>query len=265
MVGHPSRIWCSTTLQSDAKRYDRMHLSTGTIVKLFDYQVGSKFLTFRGTREAWSSDLTESDGGAISDLGEGVVYKINYDNVYHLKYRLSQRGEVSPEVVTEKYILGMRILLLGYQHAFNSIQKSTGTDGNGISEYADEFRRAAARASASTVLALAENLPKIVDASSKLSAQCRPQELLPFLQGDYIGDADREAGHQEGCLVHALRAVDVSIHQLANAAVELVKVVVGWIRVDPQRDPDGLAKQFVVIANSIIRNRHAHAGDHAAS
>ncbi len=116
--------------------------------------------------EQWPSDFSETDGGAISDLGEEVVYKINYDNVYHLKYRLSQRGEVSRDVVTEKYILGMRILLLGYQHAFNSIQKSTGTEGNGISEYADEFRRTAARAAASTVLALAENLPKIVDASS---------------------------------------------------------------------------------------------------
>jgi hypothetical protein len=116
--------------------------------------------------EKWPDDFSDSDGGAIADLGEEVVYKINYDNAYHIKYRLSQRGDVSRDVVTEKYILGMRILLLGYQHAFKSIQKSNGSEGNGISEYADEFRRTAARAAASTVLALAENLPKIVDASS---------------------------------------------------------------------------------------------------
>ena len=36
----------------------------------------------------------------------------------------------------------------------------------GIAEYLDESRRMAARGAASTVLALAENLPKIVDTSS---------------------------------------------------------------------------------------------------
>jgi hypothetical protein len=35
-----------------------------------------------------------------------------------------------------------------------------------MSEYFDEFRRMAARGSASTVLALAENLPRIVDSTS---------------------------------------------------------------------------------------------------
>jgi hypothetical protein len=39
-------------------------------------------------------------------------------------------------------------------------------DLDGIAEFADDFRRVAARGAASTVLALAENLPKIVDASS---------------------------------------------------------------------------------------------------
>jgi len=36
--------------------------------------------------------------------------------------------------------------------------------------------------------------------------------------------------------------------------------LVGWIRVDPQRDADGLAKQFVVIATSIIRERRRPCG-----
>jgi hypothetical protein len=116
--------------------------------------------------EKWPEDFTDADGGEIAELGEEVVYKINYDNAYHIKYRLSQRGDISREVVTEKYILGMRILLLGYQHAFTSVQKANATGANGIAEFGDEFRRMAARASASTVLALAENLPKIVDASS---------------------------------------------------------------------------------------------------
>jgi hypothetical protein len=117
--------------------------------------------------EKWPEGFSESDGGEIQELGnDGVVYKINYDNAYHLKYRLSQRGDVARDVVTEKYILGMRILLLGYEHAFRSLQRSGDGASKGIEEFSDEFRRVAARGAAATVLALAENLPKIVDASS---------------------------------------------------------------------------------------------------
>jgi hypothetical protein len=117
--------------------------------------------------ERWPDDFSEADGGLIEDLGGGeVIYKVNYDNAYHLKYKLGQHGTVAREVVTEKYILGMRIVMLGYEHAFRAMQKAKGGDLNGIAEYADDFRRMAARGAASTVLALAENLPKIVDASS---------------------------------------------------------------------------------------------------
>ncbi len=119
--------------------------------------------------EQWPKDFSEIDGGSIDDYGDGqVVYKINYDNVYHIRYRTQQRGQIAKDVVTEKYILGMRILMLGYEHAFRALQEARNADGNsaGIGEFADEFRRMAARAAASTVLALAENLPKIVDASS---------------------------------------------------------------------------------------------------
>jgi hypothetical protein len=43
----------------------------------------------------------------------GERYLINCDNSYHLLHRLQQRGGVARDVVTEKYILGMRILMLG--------------------------------------------------------------------------------------------------------------------------------------------------------
>ncbi len=82
--------------------------------------------------EKWPEDFTDTDGGTIEELGDELVYKINYDNVYHLKYRLSQRGDVAREVVTEKYILGMRIMLLGYEHAFRSARKSTAAGSEGI-------------------------------------------------------------------------------------------------------------------------------------
>jgi len=113
--------------------------------------------------EQWPEDFSETDGGLIEDLGKESVYKINYDNAYHLKYRKAASG-VARDVVTEKYILGMRILLLGCEHALRSMKDAKGSEG--IAEYLDDFRRMAARGAASTVLALAENLPKIVDASS---------------------------------------------------------------------------------------------------
>jgi len=122
------------------------------------------------TTEQWPTDFTEIDGGIIQDLGEtGMLYKINYDNVYHLKYRLGTRGDIAKDVVTEKYILGMRILLLGYEHALRSVLEIRKGQLEGMAEYYDEFRRMAARGAASTVLALAENLPKIVDSSSVVS------------------------------------------------------------------------------------------------
>lgn len=58
--------------------------------------------------EAWPDDFNEHDGGEIVDLGDGeTLYKINYDNAYHLRYRLSQRGSLAREAVTEKFILGI--------------------------------------------------------------------------------------------------------------------------------------------------------------
>jgi hypothetical protein len=114
--------------------------------------------------QKWPDGFSEHDGGAIRDLADdGLIYQINYDNAYHLRYRQQQRGDIAREVVTEKYILGMRILMLGYEHALR-VMKEASTEG--IGEFLDEFRRMAARGAASTVLALAENLPKIVDTSS---------------------------------------------------------------------------------------------------
>ena len=116
--------------------------------------------------EKWPDGFTEHDGGEVTDLGNGeTLYKINYDNAYHLRYRTTQRSSVAKEVVTEKFVLGMRILLLGYEHALRSL-KDKSDDPAGLGEFADDFRRMAARGAASTVLALAENLPRIVDSSS---------------------------------------------------------------------------------------------------
>ena len=118
------------------------------------------------TVERWPEGFNETDGGVIADLGGNeVIYKINYDNTYHLNYRTQQHGQIAKDAVTEKYILGMRILMLGFEHAFRSAKPENGVDRS-VEEFADEFRRMAARGAASTVLALAENLPKIFDKSA---------------------------------------------------------------------------------------------------
>lgn len=122
--------------------------------------------------QPWPEGFTEYDGGMIEDLADkGVIYKINYDNAYHLKYRLGSRGDIARDVVTEKYILGMRILMLGYEHALRAIKESRNGSGVDLAEFQDDFRRMAARGAASTVLALAENLPKIVDRSAIVAGQ----------------------------------------------------------------------------------------------
>jgi len=115
--------------------------------------------------EIWPPDLdfSERDGGLIADYGEEKVYKINYDNSYHLRYRSQQRGDVAKDALTAKYILGMRILMLGYEHSLSEWKKASGNEN--ASEFEDEFRRMAARGAASTVIALAESLPKFVDQS----------------------------------------------------------------------------------------------------
>lgn len=125
-----------------------------------------KLLTKQGRKiadeetDTWPEGFTENDGGIAKDLGEGnVMYYINYDNVFHLKYRMQQKGDLARDAVTSKYILGMRILMLGYEHALKSI---SGEDENGIREYFDRFRVMAAKAASSTVLALADYLPRIV-------------------------------------------------------------------------------------------------------
>lgn len=118
--------------------------------------------------EAWPEGLSAVDGGLVRDLGGGkFLYLINYDNSYHLKYRMNQRGDIARDVVTEKYILGMRIVMLAFEHALRNVQKQqTDEEGATLDDVLDEVRRVSARAAASTVLALAENLPKIVDASA---------------------------------------------------------------------------------------------------
>ena len=88
---------------------------------------------------------------------------INYDNVYHVKHRMHKKGDLARDAVTEKYILGMRILMLGYEHAIKNLPTSP---DSGLREHFDTFRKMAAKGAASTVLSLADYLPRLIDNGS---------------------------------------------------------------------------------------------------
>jgi hypothetical protein len=48
-------------MKGDGKRYQGVHLANGTVIKLYDYQIPSRFQTgFRGTREALNENLVET-------------------------------------------------------------------------------------------------------------------------------------------------------------------------------------------------------------
>ena len=112
------------------------------------------------TCEIWPSGMTEADGGAVEDLGDdaGMVYKINLDNAYHNRYFVQAKGDVSKKVVTQQYILGMRVLMLGMEQARRAM-------GEKFDIEVEEFHKAAARGAASTVLGIAQALPAIVNAA----------------------------------------------------------------------------------------------------
>jgi hypothetical protein len=61
---------------------------------------------------------------------------------------------------------------MGYEHALRTLKAAKSGDGAAtLAAFQHDFRRMAARGAASTVLALAENLPKIVDRSTVTEAQ----------------------------------------------------------------------------------------------
>jgi hypothetical protein len=65
-------------------------------------------------------------------------------------------------------------------------------------------------------------------------------------------------------LARAVRAVDVGVHQAANAFVDIGPVVVRWIHVRLERDAERLPKQIVIIGDTVVPDRYRYAFDHAA-
>jgi hypothetical protein len=123
-----------------------------------------KLLTKDGRNEAgqetekWPDGMTELDGGFVKDLGDGVkVYCINYDNAYHQGYRRAQRGQIARDSVSQKYILGMRVFMLGVERAI-----SGRAEGDNEEFDPDVLRTLAAKGAAATMLTLSDHLPKII-------------------------------------------------------------------------------------------------------
>ena len=118
--------------------------------------------------ESWPDYFSDHDGGLVKDLGNGrKVYKINYDNSYHLVYRQRPRGDAARDVISQKYIIGMRLLMLGLEHALNGAL-SNGAKGTPLEECEDQFRLLSAKGAATTVLAVADHLPTLMEPLSML-------------------------------------------------------------------------------------------------
>lgn len=115
--------------------------------------------------EMWPDEFDYFDGGLVENFGdkEKTVYKINLDNNYYQGYLKQQSSLVSKKVITEKYILGMLITMLGFEKSLN---KELQKQNQYLDDYSDVFRKLAASGAASVILTMVDILPKIVDTSS---------------------------------------------------------------------------------------------------
>ena len=115
--------------------------------------------------EKWPEDFDNFDGGLVENFGDpdNTVYKINLDNNYYQDYLKQQTSDISRKVITEKYILGMLITMLGFE---KSLDKELQKNNQGLDDYSDIFRKLAASGAASVILTMVDILPKIVDSSS---------------------------------------------------------------------------------------------------
>lgn len=126
-----------------------------------------KLLTSDGRHDAgqetktWPDWMSDADGGYVEDLGEqGKLYLINLDNKWLQSYRRMQRGQILKDGITQKYILGMRVFLLGIERALSTQPEDDEFDP-------DMFRRLAAKGASSTMLTLSDHLPKIISPVSE--------------------------------------------------------------------------------------------------
>ncbi len=113
--------------------------------------------------QKWDDGMSEHSGGFAKDFGDGnIKYFINYDNAYHIADKKRQKGDVAKKAITEKYKWGMLVLMLSFEQVCRSLPE---IQRKAISENLDEVRRLVANAASSTVLTIADVLPRILDTS----------------------------------------------------------------------------------------------------
>jgi hypothetical protein len=115
--------------------------------------------------QPWPEDFSELDGGRIKEAEGRLIYEINVDNAYHLRYRRRANTNAGRDLISQKYITGMRLFLLGFENSRrNVIGARDGENGNAkFADVLDDFRAIAARGAASVVLWLTDQLPKVID------------------------------------------------------------------------------------------------------
>ena len=113
----------------------------------------------------WPEGFSELDGGRIAEADGRLIYEVNVDNAYHLRYRRRAKSDAARDLLSQKYITGMRLFMLGFENSRQNVTAAR-NGGNGdprFDEVIDDFRAIAARGAASVVLWLTDQLPKVID------------------------------------------------------------------------------------------------------
>lgn len=108
----------------------------------------------------WPDGFNALDGGYITDLNEGVIYYINYDNVHLQRFLRVEQDSIKKKAITEQFRLGMLVLMMGFEHAYESLDN---TKKNSFMDYKDDIRKLSARGAATVVLSVAKTIPEIVN------------------------------------------------------------------------------------------------------
>ncbi|MDE0704633.1 MAG: hypothetical protein OXH59_13025 [Rhodospirillaceae bacterium] len=113
----------------------------------------------------WPEDFTEFDGGMIREAGDRIIYNINFDNTYHLRYRIRAKSDMARDLLSQKYITGMRLFMLGFENSLQKFARENDDESMRVDfeDSKDDYRAIAARGAASVVLWLTDQLPKVID------------------------------------------------------------------------------------------------------
>ena len=76
---------------------------------------------FGQSTKTWPEGFSELDGGRITGEDDRPIYEINVDNAYHLRYRRRAKSDAARDLISQKYITGMRLFLLGFENSRQNV------------------------------------------------------------------------------------------------------------------------------------------------